>query len=463
MKSAYLFIPEIKGTIQLSTEGVNHIGKREIVNSATVPIKTNEFSTISSVRTDNLGEVIKEQFSIKFNTQQNQFLIEDRNSSNGTYLGEINLKQTGVQILNPGDKIIVPIEREGKLVQLEIIFHLKEKSPQQIHDKNLTVSPEEVMDQQFPFNPKPVASNVPKPSENPKAKQEVYISPSGGEYFDPTFTPTVGPDSEIQATDYDYTDSSTSFIIVQEKVPIPKNCFDPKVAQDVGLDFSMVYKLEMAEIWHILIAFGLLFIMIYHTYVNFLGIFSLITYLQYNVWLPWRDVFITPLPTALVFCITFICHEFGHLYTGRYFQYPSRFLLVKRGIKLTVIAALIGIPIGLPGAAVSVGVDPKMDRDKMGAIKMAGPTVNLILGLISFIIAVLIPSSSALLKTVFLQSAGINFMLGGFNLIPKEFHGFAMDGKYILSWRKKLYFMMLAAFLIGYIGVFILAGSPEFS
>ncbi|MHA1775376.1 MAG: hypothetical protein DRO88_06520 [Promethearchaeia archaeon] len=460
MKSAYLSIPEIKGKILLSPVGINHIGKREIINCATVPIKPQEFSTLSSVRTDNQGEIIKEQFSIQYNSTKKQYYIEDRNSSNGTYLGNLNLKQTGIQLLNPGDKIIVPLERKGKLVQLEIIFQKEEKTPQQIQDKNLTISPEEGVEQPFLFDNK---SEPPKHQKRAKAKQEVNISPSGGEYFDPTFTPTVGPDSEIQSMGYDFTDTSTSFIVVQEKVPIPKNCFDPKVAQDLGLDFSIVYKLEMKEIWHILIAFGLLFVMIYHTYVNFLGIFSLITYFQYGVGLPWRDVLITPLPTALVFCITFICHELGHLYTGKYFQYPSKFLLVKRGIKLTVLAALIGIPIGLPGAAVSVGVDPQHDKDKMGAIKMAGPAVNLIIGLITFIIAVVIPQTSPLLKTTFLQSAGINFMLGGFNLIPKEFHGFAMDGKYILGWRKKLYFTMLAAFLIGYAGVFVLTGSPEVS
>lgn len=145
MKNAFLLIPEIKGKIILSQNEVNHIGKREIVNCATAPINPKEFSTLSSVHQDQFGEVIKEQFNIRFDSDSNQYLIEDRNSTNGTYLGNINLKQTPAQILKNGDEIIVPIEKNGKLMQLKILFQ-ESTGNQIIKDKNLTVSPEENID-----------------------------------------------------------------------------------------------------------------------------------------------------------------------------------------------------------------------------------------------------------------------------------------------------------------------------
>jgi len=120
-------------------------------------------------------------------------------------------------------------------------------------------------------------------------------------------------------------------------------------------------------------------------------------------------------------------------------------------MRLTRLAALIGVPIGLPGAAVSVGIDAEKDVDHMGSIKMAGPLANLGLGMILAILSVIFPPSLASLQVLFMQGAGMNFMLGLFNMIPKEFKGFALDGKYIFKWKKSLYFGMFLGLLAGYI------------
>ncbi|MHA1518814.1 MAG: FHA domain-containing protein [Promethearchaeota archaeon] len=451
MKTSFLTIPEISGKIYLSDKDVNHIGKREIINSATVKINPSEFSTLSSIRTDNYGEIIKEQFNIKYDPQTKSYYIEDRTSSNGTYLGSLNLKQTQAQKLKDGDAIIVPIERNGQLTQLQLIFNDSSK-PVPIQDKNMTVSPEDgsVDDANV--------VNEFDPSQKPTIVQAKSTSSSGGEYYDPTFEPTIAPDPSDPSfyNGYDPADTSSSFILVRQKIPIPPNCFDPQVAQDAGLDFSMVYKLEKPEIWHLSVAFLMLFTMIYHTYINMMLITSLIFKWQYGDTLSAYDILVTPLPTALMFCFAFLFHELAHLYTGRHFNFQSKFCLVESGVRLTLIALLIGVPIGLPGAAVSVGIDPDTDKNKMGAIKMAGPAMNLIFGALCLIASLLIPQSLELLKTVSLQGAGLNFMLGAFNMIPKEFKGFAMDGKFIIKWKKGLYIALVAALLLGYVGVMLL-------
>lgn len=458
MKNAFLYISEIQGQIPLSFTEINHIGKREIVNSAKIKIDVKEFTTLSSIRRDNTGEVVKEQFNIRYLPKEKCFVIEDRNSTNGTYLGNINLKHIQAQKLSHGDTIIVPIERNGQLTQLQMVFY-DESSSQEVIDKNLTSNPVE-KSLKFPKYRDPTANPTVSPSKE--------VSSSGGVYFDPTFEPTVPPTSQnskssysassqnAQYIPYDPDDNSASFILIRQKIDIPDNCFDPQIAQDAGLDFSMVYKLEKGELWHIMVAFTMLFVMIYHTYINILLITSLISRAQTGFGLSASEIFITPLPTAIMFCVAFIAHELAHLYTGKYFKFQSRFCLVSKGVKLTVIALLIGIPIGLPGAAVSVGVDPDEDKDKMGAIKMAGPAMNLILGAICILAYAFIPLNFVILKTTFLQGAGLNFMLGGFNLIPKEFKGFAMDGKFIIKWKKGLYFGLLITIVIGYIGVILL-------
>ncbi len=448
MKTAFLSIPEIHGKIYIRDNETNHIGKREIINAATVKITPSEFSTLSSIRTDNYGEVIKEQFCIKYDSQSKNYTIEDRTSSNGTYLGNVNLKQTQAQKLKDGDVIIVPIERNGQLTQLQLIFN-DSSQPVPIIDKNMTVSPEDApVEDVSDFDPSIKPTIVPAKS----------TSSSGGEYYDPTFEPTVAPDPSDPAyyQGYDPADTSSSFILVRQKIPIPDNCFDPQVAQDAGLDFSMVYKLEKSEIWHLGVAFLMLFLMIYHTYINMMLITSLIFKWQYGIPLTAYDILVTPLPTALMFCFAFLFHELAHLYTGRHFHFQSRFCLVESGVRLTLIALLLGVPIGLPGAAVSVGIDPDTDKNKMGAIKTAGPAMNLIFGALCLSASLLIPPSMDLLKTVFLQGAGLNFMLGAFNMIPKEFKGFAMDGKFIIKWKKGLYIALVSALLLGYVGVMFL-------
>ena len=159
-----------------------------------------------------------------------------------------------------------------------------------------------------------------------------------------------------------------------------------------------------------------------------------------------------PIPAALIFGVVFLVHELSHLKTGKKQGFQSRFCLITKGVKITGIAALIGFPIALPGAAVSLGVDPQTDTDKMGAIKTAGPMSNLIFGIICLIGGIILSlTDNATVTQWFLQGAVFNFTLGLFNMIPKEFGSFALDGKFIVSWKRRLYFTLLALLLACYV------------
>ncbi len=129
---------------------------------------------------------------------------------------------------------------------------------------------------------------------------------------------------------------------------MPLNAFRP----DSGVDLSMVYKLEKSERWHILVALCLLFLMIWHTYLNLMIITYIVTYFTtsgfpYNL----LSAFVyDPIVLGALFAITFVTHELSHLYTGKHFGFQSRFCLTNVGYKFTKRSAEWGIPLGLPGS-----------------------------------------------------------------------------------------------------------------
>ena len=115
IQGAYLEIPRIGAKIPID-ENPFRVGRHEIQNGSTIDLPDlNAYKNISRKRPNS------EHFIIHL--ENDQYLIEDIHSTNGTYLGTTKLGP-GVppQPLKNGDKIIVPIEEYGKMVQLEIIF-----------------------------------------------------------------------------------------------------------------------------------------------------------------------------------------------------------------------------------------------------------------------------------------------------------------------------------------------------
>ena len=140
---------------------------------------------------------------------------------------------------------------------------------------------------------------------------------------------------------------------------------------------------------------------------------------------------------------------------GKQAGFESRFCLLEDGVKLTKKAAIWGFPFGLPGAAVSVGLDPDSDRDKMGIIKVAGPVSNLIFGFILLVLSIL--TEPVGIQSLILQGASLNFVLGLFNMIPKSVKNLALDGEFIIKWNKGAYFVVLGILIIGMIAVNVMS------
>jgi Zn-dependent protease len=446
---AFLEIPHINGIIVL-IDGNNHIGKDSIRNSTKKSLDVSSLTPISRIKRDpKTNRITKEQFIIF--KKNGQFYIEDQHSTNGTYLGEINLKQNPPQLLHDGSLIILPMDAKGKLTQLKVYFRIgnpdkKIKTSDSVVDPTLDATPDAF----------PAYQQSPRAIKKTTVQQSAKDDLDGPKYYDPTHQPTVQPASPNSSVNYpsQYSQlagsSSKSFIIVQQPVQLPPDAFDPQVSHRFGLDLSMFYRLQWSEWTHIFIAYMLLAVLIYRTNMNVTLLLYGLKYGFGNIFDYSQEIFIDPIPTALIFGIVFITHELSHLYTGKSQGYPSRFCLLKKGLKITTIAAVIGLPFALPGAAVSLGINPDKDQDQMGKIKIAGPLSNLIFGAVCLVVGIILPNS-LLIQSLFYQGATFNFSLGLFNMMPKEFGTFALDGKFIFTWKKPLFFILLAGLIGGYV------------
>jgi Zn-dependent protease len=450
-------IPQFTGKLEVPLNTPQfHVGKQEFKDSlAVLPKDDKAFEPISSVRKDNAGNITKEQFIIRY--QNGQYTIEDRGSTNGTYIGSLNLKGKPPTKIQNGMEIVIPIQENNQLVQMKIIFKIVPDTQITSNNVNAYHSPQYTspggnVATSAPQYNAPVyndpalrssagasapmgASSVPIPGGYQNTPSH---SSNAAQYYDPS-------QSQLGL------DSNQSFIVKSQMVNIPANAFSP----DSGLDLSFVYQLEKSEMWHIMVALLLLMAMIARTAINMLIIELLISYIT------WADLgreILMFLPLIFIFPLSFLIHELAHLNMGKHFGYQSRFCLTKVGLATTKKAIIIGLPFGLPGAAVSVGVDPARDQRQMGFIKTAGPASNFIIGVLLFIIAWVIPITGPIpftLKTGILQGASLNIVLGLFNMIPVSIKGFALDGQYIVTWNKKLYLILIFALAIMLIFIFL--------
>jgi len=213
----------------------------------------------------------------------------------------------------------------------------------------------------------------------------------------------------------------------RQETQVPANAFDP----DSGIKFKGILFSHLSELIHLVIASGLIFI------IGFLIFFDTTLFARGYGW--------TTFMLAGIYMTAFLFHEFGHRQVAKHFKMQTKFRLLTFGMGLTVfslVVLLLNIPfpsLALPGAVVVLGLE-KVSK-KTGLCKAAGPSVNLVYGVILFIIAFLIPSSLYPLGYLFVLSAYLNFMLGAFNMLPIGI----LDGQNIWKWNKKVYIFLAAS------------------
>ncbi|MEE9378806.1 MAG: hypothetical protein V3V33_12310 [Candidatus Lokiarchaeia archaeon] len=225
------------------------------------------------------------------------------------------------------------------------------------------------------------------------------------------------------------TDGSYTWYRQENQVPV--DAFDP----DSGIKFKGILLSHKSEFLHLLIGSLLIFI------IGLINFYSE-NLINFGFW--WAIIML-----AGFYMTAFLFHEFGHRQVAKHFGFQTKFRLLTFGMALTVFSIVMGLStinsgipsptLALPGAVVVLGLD-KISRET-GLCKAAGPTINLIYGIILLLISFIIPIWP--LNYFIGNAASLNFLLGAFNMIPVGI----LDGQNILKWSKKVYFILAGSLL----------------
>ena len=154
--------------------------------------------------------------------------------------------------------------------------------------------------------------------------------------------------------------------------------------------------------------------------------------------------------------VGFIFHELGHKFVAMHYGYYAEYELWPTGLLIALASSFFGFIFAAPGAVViySNGMEKKTN----GIISIAGPIVNIILGLIFFLILVSLgdfayTETGYLVALTCVLGTRINFFLAAFNLLPIP----PLDGSKVMSWSIPIWLITfaIAALLVLIFGGFL--------
>ena len=151
--------------------------------------------------------------------------------------------------------------------------------------------------------------------------------------------------------------------------------------------------------------------------------------------------------------VGFIFHELGHKFVAMHYGYYAEYELWPTGLIIALVSSFFGFIFAAPGAVViySNGMEKKTN----GIISIAGPIVNIILGLIFFLILgslgnFVYTETGAIVYLICVLGTRINFFLAAFNLLPIP----PLDGSKVMAWSVPIWLITfaIAAILVLFFG-----------
>ena len=151
--------------------------------------------------------------------------------------------------------------------------------------------------------------------------------------------------------------------------------------------------------------------------------------------------------------VGFIFHELGHKFVAMHYGYYAEYELWPTGLLIALASSFFGFIFAAPGAVViySNGMEERTN----GIISIAGPIVNIILGLIFFIILgslgnFVYTETGAIVYLICVLGTRINFFLAAFNLLPIP----PLDGSKVMAWSVPIWLITfaIAAILVLFFG-----------
>ena len=139
----------------------------------------------------------------------------------------------------------------------------------------------------------------------------------------------------------------------------------------------------------------------------------------------------------------FIFHELGHKFVAMHYGYYAEYELWPTGLLIALASSFFGFIFAAPGAVViySNGMEKKTN----GLISIAGPIVNIVLGLIFFLILgslgdFIYTETGAIVYLICVLGTRINFFLAAFNLLPIP----PLDGSKVMAWSVPVWLITFA-------------------
>lgn len=149
----------------------------------------------------------------------------------------------------------------------------------------------------------------------------------------------------------------------------------------------------------------------------------------------------------------FVFHELGHKFLAMHYGYYAEYQLWPTGLLIALVSSFFGFIFAAPGAVVIYSQG--MEEQTNGIISIAGPVVNIILGLIFFLILgslgdFIYTDMGAIVYLICVLGTRINFFLAAFNLLPIP----PLDGSKVLSWSVPIWLITfaIAALLVLFFG-----------
>ena len=256
-------------------------------------------------------------------------------------------------------------------------------------------------------------------------------------------TPTYGMPSYSEQ-DYAYAKSnsqqSRDYVWEPNITELPANPFDP----DSGVVIKGIFWPRGKELYHILIAFAIMFFIGYLTASSIFSGLVLSGIPGVNYTNLERNLF--PYLLAIISTSGFLIHEFSHRQVGRRYTLPAKFRLLTFGMLITIIGITMYLlvrfpPFAVPGAVVVIGLE---NRDQAGKCKVAGPLSNFIISIILLPLVFIIPIAEFEYSILLLLGAYINTFLGVFNMLPVGI----LDGRNIIAWKKWVWILLMVALVI---------------
>ena len=149
---------------------------------------------------------------------------------------------------------------------------------------------------------------------------------------------------------------------------------------------------------------------------------------------------------AIIFALIFLLHEIAHKLVAQHYGLWAEFRLTMFGALITLISIISPLKLISPGAVMIAGSG---DKEKIGKTAIAGPTVNIVLSIISFAFTFFLQD---LFLLVALFSTYISAFIAVFNLIPVGI----LDGWKVFNWSKLIWGIAFALSLALLIMIFVI-------